>query len=77
MKKTKIVLKGIQDVRTFVNEVTLLDYEVDLEQGRYIVDAKSIMGIFALDTLSPITVVAYSDEKADDFFERIKAFVVD
>ena len=77
MKKTKIVLKGIQDVRTFVNEVTLLDYEVDLEQGRYIVDAKSIMGIFALDTLSPITVVAYSDEKADAFFERIKAFVVD
>ena len=54
MQKTKIVLNGIQDVRKFVNEVTLLDYEVDLEQGRYIVDAKSIMGIFALDTLLPL-----------------------
>ena len=75
MKKTQITLKSIQDIRTFVNEVTLLDYDVDLEQGRYIVDAKSIMGIFALDTLSPITVVAHT-ENADIFFERIKAFVV-
>jgi phosphotransferase system HPr-like phosphotransfer protein len=77
MKKTQITLKSIQDIRSFVNEVTLLDYEVDLEQGRYIVDAKSIMGIFALDTLSPITVVAYSDEKAEAFFEKIKNFIVE
>ncbi len=76
MQKTKIVLNGIQDVRKFVNEVTLLDYEVDLEQGRYIVDAKSIMGIFALDTLSPITLVAHTD-KADAFFDKIKGFIVD
>lgn len=76
MMKTKIVLSGIQDVRKFVNEVTLLDFEVDLEQGRYIVDAKSIMGIFALDTLSPITLVAHSD-KADEFFSKIKEFIVD
>lgn len=76
MKTVQITLKSIQDIRTFVNEVTLLDYDVDLEQGRYKVDAKSIMGIFALDTLSPITVIAHSDAKADTFFERIKAFVV-
>ena len=75
MKKTQITLKSIQDIRNFVNEVTLLDYDVDLEQGRYVVDAKSIMGIFALDTLSPITVVAHT-ENADAFFERIDAFVV-
>lgn len=76
MQKTKIVLNGIQDVRKFVNEVTLLDYEVDLEQGRYIVDAKSIMGIFALDTLSPINLVAHTD-KADAFFDKIKEFIVE
>ena len=76
MMKTKIVLRGVQDVRKFVNEVTLLDYEVDLEQGRYIVDAKSIMGIFALDTLSPITLVAHT-EKADAFFANIKEFIVE
>ena len=76
MKTVQITLKSIQDIRTFVNEVTLLDYDVDLEQGRYKVDAKSIMGIFALDTLSPITVIAHSEAKADAFCDRIKAFIV-
>lgn len=75
MKKIRITLSSIQDIRKFVNEVTLLDYEVDLEQGRYIVDAKSIMGIFALDTLSPITLVAHSDN-TEEFFENIKDFIV-
>ena len=75
MQKVKIILSSIQDIRTFVNEVTLLDYEVDLEQGRYIVDAKSIMGIFALDTVTPITLVAHTDD-AETFFENIKEFIV-
>lgn len=75
MKKISITLKSIADIRKFVNEVTLLDYEVDLEQGRYIVDAKSIMGIFALDTLSPITLVAHSDN-TDEFFAEIDEFIV-
>ena len=77
MQKTNITLGSVQSVRDFVQQVILLDYEVDLEQGRYIVDAKSIMGIFALDTLSPITVVAYNEEKADAFFEKIKNFIVE
>ena len=75
MQKIQITLSSIQDIRKFVNEVTLLDYEVDLEQGRYIVDAKSIMGIFALDTLSPINLVAHTDN-AEAFFTAIDAFIV-
>lgn len=76
MQKTQIVLRDIPGIRKFVNEVTMLDYEVDLEQRRYVVDAKSIMGIFALDTLSPITLVAHT-ENADAFFEKIKEFIVE
>ena len=75
MKKTEIILAGIQDVRDFVNLVVLVDYEVDLAQGRYLIDAKSIMGIFSLDLLSPITVIAHT-EYADDFFEKIARFGV-
>ena len=75
MNKTEIILSSIQDVRDFVNLVILVDYEVDLEQGRYIIDAKSIMGIFSLDLLSPISVVAHT-EYADDFFEKIERFKV-
>ena len=73
MKETKIILSNIQDVRDFVNMVVLLEYEVDLAQGRYLIDAKSIMGIFSLDLLSPITVIAHT-EYADDFFAKLDRF---
>ena len=75
MKEMKIVLGNIQDVREFVNIVVMIDYEVDLSQGRYLIDAKSIMGIFSLDLLSPITVIAHSDKTAD-FFEKLQKFAV-
>jgi hypothetical protein len=73
MNKTEVILSNIQDVRDFVNIVVLLEYEVDLAQGRYLIDAKSIMGIFSLDLLSPITVIAHTDY-ADDFFAKIEKF---
>ena len=73
MKETSIKLTNIQDIREFVNQVILLEYEVDLIQGRYVIDAKSIMGIFSLDLLSPIKVVAHTD-CACEFFEKIEKF---
>ena len=73
MKTTNIILSNIQDIREFVNQVIMLEYEVDLVQGRYVIDAKSIMGIFSLDLLAPITVVAHT-ESAADFFEKISKF---
>ena len=73
MNKMQILLTNVQDVREFVNIVVLIDFEVDLAQGRYLIDAKSIMGIFALDLLSPITVIAHT-EFADDFFLQLKKF---
>ncbi len=75
MQEMQIKLTNISDVREFVNEVMLLEYEVDLVQGRYVIDAKSIMGIFALDLLNPITVKAFTDY-ADDFFDKLKKFKV-
>ena len=75
MQKTNITLGSVQSVRDFVQQVILLDYEVDLVQGRYIVDAKSIMGIFALDTLSPIEVIAHTED-ASEFFAAIDSFIV-
>ena len=75
MQETKIILRDIDSIRDFVRKVIQVDYEVDLVQGRYIIDAKSIMGIFALDTLSPITVVAHTDNAAD-FFATIDKYIV-
>ena len=73
MKETKIILNTVERIKDFVGEVILTDFDVDLVQGRYIINARSIMGIFSLDTNSPITVRAYT-ENADAFFAKIAKF---
>ena len=75
MNEITISLTNVQDIREFVNCVILTDYEVDLVQGRYTIDAKSIMGIFSLDLLSPIKLVAHTKD-AGVLFERISKFSV-
>ena len=75
MNEMMISLTNVQDIREFVNCVILTDYEVDLIQGRYTIDAKSIMGIFSLDLLSPIKLVAHAKD-AGALFERISKFAV-
>ncbi len=75
MQNYNIRLSAIEDVRTFVNEVTRCDFDVDLASGRYIVDAKSIMGIFSLDLMKPICMTIHSDS-ADEFLARVEKFIV-
>ena len=75
MKEISIMLSNVDDIRNFVNEVILVAYDVDLVQGRYTIDAKSIMGIFSLNLRSPITLIAHTDN-ADEFFARIEKFSV-
>ncbi len=76
MKTVKIRLSTISDVRDFVNIVAAYDGEVDLISGRYVVDGKSIMGIFSLDLLSPITLRTDGPE-ADGLIKKIEAYIVD
>ncbi len=75
MKSVKIRLSTIADVRDFVNIVAASDIDIDLASGRYLVDGKSIMGIFSLDLLSPITLTAHSDDTAE-LFEALSRFIV-
>ena len=74
MKREKIMLKTISDVKAFVNSVAKYDFDVDLLSGRYAVDAKSIMGIFS-DLSKEITMEVHSDDCAD-FLAEIKPFIV-
>lgn len=76
MKQKKIRITTIAEIRDFVNIVVGFDGEVDLISGRYVVDAKSIMGIFSLDLLQPITVQTNS-ENADELFEKLTPYIVD
>ena len=76
MKTATILLSTINDVKSFVNIVSKYDFDVDLTSGRYVVDAKSIMGIFSLDLSQPIKVEVHSDD-CDAFMEEIKSFIVE
>ena len=49
MTSVKISLNSIDKVKNFVNDITRFDSDFDLVSGRYVIDAKSIMGIFSLD----------------------------
>ncbi len=75
MKSCFIRLSTIQDVRSFVDIVSACVTDVDLSSGRYVVDAKSIMGIFSLDLLSPIKLTAHADDP--DLFAKIAPFIVE
>ena len=76
MVKAKISLPAINDVKEFVNLVTLCPNDVDLVSGRYAVDAKSIMGIFSLDLSKPIEVQVHADD-ATEFVASINNFIVE
>jgi len=75
MKNCQIKLSSIQDVREFVETVTRYEMEIDLCSGRYVVDAKSIMGIFSLDLMNTISLTAHTDD-ADKLFNDLKKFIV-
>ncbi|MGI6779007.1 MAG: HPr family phosphocarrier protein [Acetivibrionales bacterium] len=77
MKVFNITLKSINDVKDFVNIVNKYDFDVDLTSGRYVVDGKSIMGIFSLDLSKPIKVEAYADDDANQLYYELKSFVVE
>ena len=64
MKTFDIILNSIIDVKNFVNIVNKYDFDIDLISERYVVDAKSIMGIFSLDLTKKITVEAHTDDAA-------------
>lgn len=76
MKTFNLMLNSINDVKDFVNIVSKYEYDVDLTSGRYVVDAKSIMGIFSLDLSKPIKVEVH-DDGCDAFLNEIKRFVVE
>ncbi len=76
MKTVQISLSSIEKVKSFVNDISKCDYDVDLKSGRYTIDAKSIMGIFSLDLSKPITLDILSDEDVSDVLETIKPYII-
>ena len=76
MKTVRISLNSIDKVKSFVNDLAKFDVDFDLVSGRYIIDAKSIMGIFSLDLSKPIDLNIHSDAQADEIMTLLAPYIV-
>ena len=76
MSEFFVSLSSIEDVRQFVNAATCCPCEVDVRSGRYLVNAKSIMGLFSLELSKPVEVeVLGTDAQAADFRTSVAGLI--
>ena len=76
MKTVQISLNSIDKVKSFVNDLAKFDTDFDLVSGRYVIDAKSIMGIFSLDLSKPIDLNIHAEEDLDTILEVLKPYII-
>ncbi len=80
MKAVKISLNSTPNVQanvqSFVNTVSRFGIDFDLVSGRYIIDAKSMLGIFSLDLSKPLDLHIHTDEDAEEILTALAPFIV-
>ncbi len=76
MKTVTISLNSIDKVKAFVNDITKFDSDFDLVSGRYVIDAKSIMGIFSLDLSKPIDLNIHNEDDVNAILDVLKPYLV-
>lgn len=78
MKTVKVSLNSIDKVKTFVNDINRFDFDFDLVSGRYVIDAKSIMGIFSLDLSKPIDLNIHAQgEKLEEVLATLAPYIIE
>ena len=75
MKTVTINLSSIDKVKSFVNDIAKFDSDFDLVSGRYVIDAKSIMGIFSLDLSKPIELNIHNEDNIDEVMETLAPYI--
>ena len=76
MKTVRISLNSIDKVKSFVNDLTKFDVDFDLVSGRYVIDAKSIMGIFSLNLSKPIDLNIHSEISMEEILETLSPYII-
>ena len=61
MAERLLLLNDNEHVKKFVEVSMMQNFDIELSSGKYMVDAKSIMGIFSLDLTKPVKVIAHCD----------------
>ena len=78
MKTVNISLNSIDKVKAFVNDISKYDFDFDLVSGRYVIDAKSIMGIFSLDLSKPINLNVHAEgNNLDEVLKVLAPYIID
>ena len=78
MKVLSVSLNSIDKVKNFCNAIAQFESEFDLISGRYVIDAKSIMGIFSLDISKPIELNIHAEgDELEKILEVLKPYVVE
>ena len=77
MNEFNIKLDSVEKVKEFVKITNKIPSDMDLIVGRYIIDAKSIMGIFSLDLSKPIDLNIHDDNNMDSIVEALKPYTVE
>ena len=75
--KITVTLNDFSKIKKFSSDVVKFESDIDLVKGRYIIDAKSTIGIFTLDLSSPVDVIIHSDNENEikRFNEVMEAFI--
>ena len=74
MTQSKIKLNATEEVQEFVNAATKCDFDIDIYYNRFLIDAKSILGILSLDLTKVLTVECHGESK--EFDRTLKKFAV-
>lgn len=77
MKTVQISLNSIDKVKSFVNAITQYEYDFDLISGRYVIDAKSIMGIFSLDLSKPIDLNIHDGGNTEEILTVLAPYIIE
>ena len=78
MKTVSISLNSIDKVKAFVNDISKYDFDFDLVSGRYVIDAKSIMGIFSLDLSKPINLNVHAEGSSlDEVLKVLAPYIIE
>ena len=77
MKTVRVCLDSIDKVKGFVNDISRFNTDFDLISGRYVIDAKSIMGIFSLDLSKPIELTIHESDEIDEILKALQPNVVE
>jgi phosphotransferase system HPr-like phosphotransfer protein len=76
MKTFKIKLEKMEAINRFVKIVEKYPYDIDIKSDRYIVDAKSLLGVCSLDTTKPV-LLEINSKSCDDLIKELADFILE